>query len=90
MKLNTAQTLYNTNLIPMSSSYVSNEFLIKLNFTRFIEQANRLLTQVSQSIKCDQTSFNFRNVIRTLCFNSMYALLLYIYLILYFFVSIIK
>ncbi len=60
--------IFKENIIPLTLKYIDTN---KNNFSKTIELSVKMLEQTFQSIKCDQTSTSFKNITRTLCFNSM-------------------
>ena len=63
--------IFKENLVPLSTKYIEWK---NNNFSKVLESTHRTVQQTIQSIKCDQTSISFKNIIRTLCFNSVLSL----------------
>ncbi|CAF0748234.1 unnamed protein product [Brachionus calyciflorus] len=73
-KLRTANTLYSDNLIPMSRSLLNEQQIGSYNFQESISIIEKLIDKIRSSIRCDQTSHNYRQAVNALCTNSILGL----------------
>lgn len=70
-KLNTAKTLYTSNLIKMSEPILGEQLIETYNFTDALYYTETLMDSLSLLIKCEETSYNYKQIVNILCYNSM-------------------
>lgn len=73
-KLRTANTIFTDNLVQMSRPFLSEQQLASYNFPESTPIIEKMIDKIRASIRCDQTSVNYRQAVNALCTNSILGL----------------